>query len=84
LLREGRKTPSIVKSDFQKFTRTGIAIKKLLTGFPNGRKRLWIVKSDFEKFRRTRIAITNLPTAFPSGRKKKITDTHGYLVTRYP
>ena len=33
----------------KKNTRTGIAIKKILTGFPNGRKRLWIVKSDFKK-----------------------------------
>ena len=60
----------MVKSDFKKNTRTGIAIKDLLTGFPNGRKRLWIVKSDFKQFERTGIAIKKLATAFPNGRKR--------------
>ena len=70
VVREGRKTPWIVKSDFKKIKRTGIAIKNLLTSFPNDRKRLWIVKSDFKKFTRTGIAIKNLLTGFPNDRNK--------------
>ena len=37
---EGRKTPRIVTSDFEKFKRTGIAINNLATAFPHGRNRL--------------------------------------------
>ena len=66
---ESRTAPWIVKSDFEKNDRTGMATNKLPHHFGYRKEVGEILKTALDKFERTGIMITNSATAFATSKK---------------